>query len=458
MALFDKKKRVITVGGQKIELQPKPSKNPFTGIFGKKTAPIPPQAQTPAPASAASPPPTSSYPSSVNPQSKPLPIPRPGLFSRPKPAQPAFSVPKLEVPQAPKPQTQTSAATAKPQQKKPSPFASLMKPTKQKPKPEEDLERRIRVGIPEQHIEQVGKPRIERPELAGGAVPSAAATVTGKPSPLRTYLDKQAAKQKGLDAAVQNMRIAPTTYDFVLRMFLAAVMVAAIVAITVFLLLTTIGLSSVEGVLIGVIMGYAVYQGAFKVFLNYPTAKKVSSGKNVERDILFAARDLIISLRSGMPLFNAITLISKGYGDASAEFEKVVDKVQLGAPLEEAIDETVAQSKSPSFRRIMLQASVSIKAGADVVSALQSVIDQLSQERVIELRAYGQKLNAIAMFYMLFGVIMPSMGIAVVTILTTFIALFSVDTTVLSAVIVGIIFLQIVFLKLITASRPVFAM
>ena len=457
MALFDKKKRVITVGGQKIELQPKPSKNPFTGIFGKKTAPTQPQAPTTVQPSTLSPssPASSSSQSSANPQSKPLPIPKPKLFSRPKPVQPAFSVPKLEIPQAPKPQIQTSAAAAKPQQKKPSPFASLMKPTKQKPKPEEDLERRIRVGIPEQHIEQVGKPRIERPELAEGAAPAAA---PGKPSPLRTYLDKQAAKQKGLDVAVQNMRIAPTTYDFVLRMFLAAVMVAAIVAVTVFLLITTIGLSSVEGVLIGAIMGYAVYQGAFKVFLNYPTAKKVSSGKNIERDILFAARDLIISLRSGMPLFNAITLISKGYGDASAEFEKVVDKVQLGSPLEEAIDETVAQSKSPSFRRIMLQASVSIKAGADVVSALQSVIDQLSQERVIELRAYGQKLNAIAMFYMLFGVIMPSMGIAVVTILTTFIALFSVDTTILSAVIIGIIFLQIVFLKLITASRPVFAM
>ena len=42
-----------------------------------------------------------------------------------------------------------------------------------------------------------------------------------------------------------------------------------------------------------------------------------------------------------------------------------------------------------SFKRVMLQASVSIKAGADVVSSLQSIIDQLSQERVIELRRYG---------------------------------------------------------------------
>ena len=89
----------------------------------------------------------------------------------------------------------------------------------------------------------------------------------------------------------------------------------------------------------------------------------------------------------------------------------------------------------------MLQAAVSIRAGADVVAALQSVIEQLSQERVIELRRYGQRLNAIAMFYMLFGIILPSMGIAVITILTTFIAIFTVNTTILEFAIVGIVFL-----------------
>ena len=71
---------------------------------------------------------------------------------------------------------------------------------------------------------------------------------------------------------------------------------------------------------------------------------------------------------------------------------------------------------------------------------------------------YGQRLNAIAMFYMLFGIIMPSMGIAVLTILTTFIAVFTVNTTILEASLVGMIFLQIIFLKMITGSRPVFSM
>jgi hypothetical protein len=62
------------------------------------------------------------------------------------------------------------------------------------------------------------------------------------------------------------------------------------------------------------------------------------------------------------------------------------------------------------------------------------------------------------MFYMLFGVIFPSMGIAVAAILTTFINLFSITNTTLLMAIVGILFLQIVFLNIMRGSRPVFAM
>jgi flagellar protein FlaJ len=247
-------------------------------------------------------------------------------------------------------------------------------------------------------------------------------------------------------------------YEFVRNMFVAAVAFGIVIAITVIILFQYLGLALLQSLIFGVLLGVVVFYASFQTFLNFPTHKTKSSTKNIERDILFAARDMIISLRSGMPLFNAITSISTGYGDASKEFAKIIERVQLGMPLEDAIDQTVSESKSQSFRRVMLQAAVSIRAGADVVGALQSVIDQLSQERIIELRRYGQRLNAIAMFYMLFGIILPSMGIAVITILTTFIAIFTVNDTILEFALVGIIFLQIVFLKMITSSRPVFTL
>lgn len=278
------------------------------------------------------------------------------------------------------------------------------------------------------------------------------------PTSFRNYLEGIGSKKKGLELSLREQGVKVSIYEFVRNMLIASAMLGAVIGVTLVILFQHIGLALAQSLVFGVMLGVVLFYMSFQMFLNYPTQKSRGSGKMIERDILFAARDMIISLRSGMPLFNAITSISSGYGEASKEFAKVIQRVQLGIPLEDAIDQTVSQSKSQSFRRIMLQAAVSVRAGADVVAALQSVIDQLSQERIIELRRYGQRLNAIAMFYMLFGIILPSMGIAVVTILTTFIAVFTVDTTVLEFALVGIIFLQIVFLMMITSSRPVFSL
>jgi flagellar protein FlaJ len=293
--------------------------------------------------------------------------------------------------------------------------------------------------------------------------PAPAAAAAGKPkikkpNAWRHHIEQLAIKNRRLEQALRQQGIKESVYDFVQRMFIASIMISVVLAAVVLILFMHLGLPIAEGVVFAAVIGIVVSQVSLKAFMNFPTRKGEITSKNIERDILFASRDMIISLRSGMPLYNAIASISSGYGDASKEFAKITERVQLGQPLEDAIDQTIAETKSVSFRRLMLQASVSIKAGADVVSALQSIIDQLAQERVIELRRYGQRLNAIAMFYMLFGVILPSMGIAVVTILTTFIAIFTINSTTLEAGIVGIIFLQIVFLQLIRTSRPVFTL
>ncbi|MDE1870192.1 MAG: type II secretion system F family protein [Candidatus Micrarchaeota archaeon] len=268
------------------------------------------------------------------------------------------------------------------------------------------------------------------------------------------FIAKTAASRKDLELSLREQGIKSTPYDFVKRMFTYAAITAVVVGLVVSIAMFQVGLSPIFGVLLGL----AVYFALFNKFINYPIDRSKNVGTEVERDILFAMRDVVIGMRSGMPLFNAMTAVSTGYGAASREFAKVVELVQLGSPIEQAIDEVSNKSTSKTFKRMMLQASVSIKSGADIVTALQGVLDEVAQERVIELRRYGQRLNALAMFYMLFGVIFPSMGIAVAAILTTFINIFTVDETTLIAALIGIFALQIIFLNIMRTSRPVFAM
>jgi flagellar protein FlaJ len=287
-----------------------------------------------------------------------------------------------------------------------------------------------------------------------------------KPAP--AFLDKRiktvANKQKDLELSMHEQNIKGTPYTFIQRIMYISIILAVVVAIAVsavFLELPildpAVNFPPMLGIILGVMFGIVGYMVVFNNLILFPIKKARNSGKEIEKDVLFAARDMIIAMRSGMPLYNAIVTVSTGYGAASREFGKIVETVQLGTPIENAIDNICAKSKSPTFNRIMLQSSTSIKAGADVIGALQEAIDEVSQERVIELRRYGQRLNALAMFYMLFGIIFPSMGIAVVTIMTTFISIITVDNTTLAMAFVGIVFLQVVFLNMIKSARPVYA-
>lgn len=282
-------------------------------------------------------------------------------------------------------------------------------------------------------------------------------------SRLDIYLDNVVAKHRYLDVQLKEEGMKGSPQEFAKRMMRNTIIISAAIAISVFALIyKALSVSTsqplVVALLLGVVAGAASYNFLFRQFLTYPAVRAKQRGREVERGILFAARDIIISLRSGVPLFNALTSVSTGYGPASSEFAKIINLIQLGAPMDQAIDQVSASSTSRTFKRIMLQASVSIREGADVVSALQEVVDQAMQERVIELRRYGQRLNALSMFYMLFGIILPSMGIAVLSILTTFINIFTVTDTLLILVLVFIAIIQFVFFNIMKNSRPLFTL
>ncbi len=287
-----------------------------------------------------------------------------------------------------------------------------------------------------------------------------------KPAPkfFDTRIKKILNKQKDLELSMREQNIKGTPYAFIQRIMYISIGIAVAMAIVVTVLFyeltlldTAVTVSPLIGVMLGLVAAIAGYMVIFNNLILYPVKKARNSGKEIEKDVLFAARDMIIAMRSGMPLYNAIVTVSTGYGTASREFGKIVETVQLGTPIENAIDSVCLKTKSPTFNRIMLQSSTSIKAGADVIGALQEAIDEVSQERVIELRRYGQRLNALAMFYMLFGIIFPSMGIAVATIMTTFISIITINNTTLAMVFVGIVLLQFIFLNMIRSARPVYA-
>ncbi|MFA5105666.1 MAG: type II secretion system F family protein [Candidatus Micrarchaeia archaeon] len=201
-----------------------------------------------------------------------------------------------------------------------------------------------------------------------------------------------------------------------------------------------------------------VYVIMFFYAMMVPRVRAMQRGKKIDQELVFAGRHLLIEIKAGIPLFDAMVGVSRDYGEVSKEFNRIVEKVTLGVPASLAMREVADNNPSSSFNRVILQIVNSISSGSDVASSLESVLDQISKEQVVQLKEYGQKLNPLVMFFMIFGIIMPSLGVAFLIILLSFVGGgVAISGPVVLLVILGlIIVLQFIFLSMVESSRPRF--
>jgi pilus assembly protein TadC len=196
--------------------------------------------------------------------------------------------------------------------------------------------------------------------------------------------------------------------------------------------------------------------GVFRYLLLYPEAMLIKRQRELDYEIVFAGRHIAIALKSGMPLFDTFVGASSGYGAVSREFGKIVDKVVLGVPVAQAIRDVTDNNPSKYFNRMLIQVSNSVSSGADVGSSLESVLDQISKEQMIALKEYSQKLTPIVMFYMIFGIIVPSLGIVLATVVFSAISggKFGFSSSLLVVAFFLIAVVQFLFLGFAESARP----
>ncbi len=180
-----------------------------------------------------------------------------------------------------------------------------------------------------------------------------------------------------------------------------------------------------------------------------------SRQRSIDKDLLFAGRQLLIEVRGGIPLYDAMTHLTNDYGEVSKVFKEIIDKTNLGVPLDVAMEDVAEETPSKPFKRLILQVVNSIRSGSDIAVSLETMLDQMSQEQIIEIKAYGQKLNPLGMFYLLFGIIVPSLGITLMVTLLTFTGV-SFSWEFLFGALVVITLVQYIFLTMIESSRPRF--
>ena len=191
----------------------------------------------------------------------------------------------------------------------------------------------------------------------------------------------------------------------------------------------------------------------FFYLIKMPDVKIRKIAKEVNKEIVFATRFIIIEVESGVPIYDAFINVSRIYPAIGKYFSSIIDKVNMGTSMEDAINEATEIVPSNDLRKILWQILNSIKTGADVTESLNSVLEQIIKNQKIAVEEYGRKLNPLAMFYMIVAVIVPSLGTTMLIIFSSFIG-FKLKLAVLLSLTGFLAFIQFMFYAMIKSSRP----
>ena len=198
-----------------------------------------------------------------------------------------------------------------------------------------------------------------------------------------------------------------------------------------------------------IVLLYAFYQYYFLGI----KAKISKRAKEIDKDVLFAGRYLVVKLNSGKPLINSLIDAANSYGTAEKYFKEIVKDIEMGKPLEAALSEAADYSPSRKFKKILFQISNALKIGIDVTQFLEATLTEIAEQQIIEIQRYGKKLNGITLFYMLMGVVLPSLGMTMFVIVAGLSNL-DIGLTFYGVALLGIIMLQSMFLIVYRQARP----
>jgi pilus assembly protein TadC len=205
----------------------------------------------------------------------------------------------------------------------------------------------------------------------------------------------------------------------------------------------------VTPLLVGIFVGYFMFMLSSKK-VDLAITKRA---REIDKEVLFAGRFLLIKLNSGKPLINALEEASQGFGAATEHFRTIMRDIELGAPLEQALDRGTEFCPSKNLKKILFQITNALKIGVDVTNFLQAILDDIAEEQLNEILRYGKKLSSLTMFYMLIAIIVPSLGMTLFIVIAGLVSI-QLDMISFFVILVLLGFIQFLFISLFKSARP----
>lgn len=231
----------------------------------------------------------------------------------------------------------------------------------------------------------------------------------------------------------------------------------ALIQSTAILVLTAIGFYMYKVNLIYLILMEPIYF-LFMLYYNnaYLKILVAKRQRSIDYEIIYLLRYVIVSAKSGMSLYDSLAHISNKYGEAGKTIGKVVRLTALGKTLSQALVDVAKKTPSIYMERVLVQLSNSLSSGADISDSISSLLKQINDEEMIKLKSYGRQLTPFTMFYMIFGIIAPSIGVVLSVVMLSIMggSSIKIDGSVLALIVVILTVVQYLFLGVIKQGRP----
>ncbi len=239
-------------------------------------------------------------------------------------------------------------------------------------------------------------------------------------------------------------------------MFLASAMLRALqISFTLALGVMAFGFYADKSNLMGgALFGFPlIFAFAFFSFANYPKIKGRRISRELDKNLPYALRHMLIEVRSGISLYEAMVSVSEDYGEASKEFNRIVKDINGGKPQIQALEDSIVRNPSTQYRRAMWQMINALKSGTDVSDTLETLVDSMVKRQKLKVKRYGKELNPYVLVYLMIAVILPSLGVTFLIVLSTFTGV-GLDEFTFFQILGGLVLFQVFFLNFVKSKRP----
>ncbi len=186
-----------------------------------------------------------------------------------------------------------------------------------------------------------------------------------------------------------------------------------------------------------------------------PHARMQRRARLIDKDLEYMLKDIEIQLSAGIPLFDTFVNVSRGqYGECSAIANGIVQEVESGKSITDVLNDVGMWSPSEYLRGVLWQIVNAVKTGSNVSEVLGALSEDIRIDKKSRIESYGHELNLWGLIYMMGAIIMPSMGVTLMIILSTFLGAKIINERLLWIILLALMIFQTLLITFIKGRRP----